>query len=108
MLKGILAVIAAAIGAAVIVGVVPPPERASAAPAASSQSAAIPVIAAIQATEITAPVAAIASGSCAQAWPYYEASCLRDGRRPNGAARAVRVIPADQSIKRPGSRSARS
>jgi hypothetical protein len=31
-------------------------------------------------------------GGCVQHWPYYEQSCLRDARRPDGVERAVRVI----------------
>ena len=29
-------------------------------------------------------------------WPYFEASCLRDPRRPFGQARQVRIIPLDR------------
>jgi hypothetical protein len=31
-------------------------------------------------------------GGCSQHWPYYEQSCLRDARLPNGVERVVRVI----------------
>ena len=31
-------------------------------------------------------------GGCLQHWPYYEQSCLRDARRPDGVERVVRVI----------------
>ena len=35
-----------------------------------------------------------------QAWPYYEASCIRDRSQPNGQARVVRVISTDRHIAR--------
>ena len=31
-----------------------------------------------------------------QAWPYFEASCLRDTRNPYGKARQVRLVSADR------------
>jgi hypothetical protein len=31
-----------------------------------------------------------------RAWPYYEASCLRDVNRPNGEARTVRLVSTDR------------
>ena len=31
-----------------------------------------------------------------QAWPYYEASCLKDRRQAMGQAKAVRVVSADK------------
>jgi hypothetical protein len=34
---------------------------------------------------------------CAQSWPYYDNSCLRDGRQTNAAPRVVRVIAADRA-----------
>jgi len=34
---------------------------------------------------------------CSQnAWPYFEAACLRDARNPFGQASAVRVVSADR------------
>lgn len=34
---------------------------------------------------------------CSQnAWPYFEASCLRDTRNPFGQAREARVVSADR------------
>jgi hypothetical protein len=42
-----------------------------------------------------------------QAWPYFEASCLRDKRMAMGQARIVRVVTADRvtvDIARPISR----
>jgi hypothetical protein len=34
-----------------------------------------------------------------QAWPYFEAKCLRDGRAPLGAAKAVRIVSADRGAR---------
>jgi hypothetical protein len=35
--------------------------------------------------------------ACSQhEWPYFEAACVRDPRRPFGEARQVRVIPIDR------------
>ena len=31
-----------------------------------------------------------------QAWPYYEAACVRDVRKPWGQARDVRIVAADR------------
>jgi len=31
-----------------------------------------------------------------QAWPYFEAACLRDTRNPQGQARNVRLVSADR------------
>jgi hypothetical protein len=37
------------------------------------------------------------AGKCSQnAWPYFEASCLRDTRNPFGQAREVRIVSADR------------
>lgn len=36
---------------------------------------------------------------CSQnAWPYFEAACLRDTRNPFGQARDVRVVSADRFV----------
>ena len=36
-------------------------------------------------------------GECSQqAWPYFEAACLRDVRKPFGQAREVRIVSADR------------
>jgi hypothetical protein len=32
-----------------------------------------------------------------QAWPHYTSACLLDPRRPDGRARAVRIVSPDQS-----------
>jgi hypothetical protein len=35
--------------------------------------------------------------TCSQnAWPYFEAACLRDTRKPLGAAREVRFVSTDR------------
>jgi hypothetical protein len=31
-----------------------------------------------------------------QAWPYYEANCLRDRTQPQGQARPVRIVTTDR------------
>jgi hypothetical protein len=38
----------------------------------------------------------LAVGCSQSAWPYFEASCLRDTRNTFGQARAVRIITADR------------
>ena len=57
--------------------------------------------AAVGATDSGAPVASKLAASkpidqtaagCAQTWPYYERSCLRDSRQHDGKTRSVRVI----------------
>ena len=35
-----------------------------------------------------------------QAWPYFEANCLRDGRATMGKAKATRIVTADRTITR--------
>jgi hypothetical protein len=102
MLKGILAIIGAAIGAALIVGLIPPPTQ-----AAAAVPAAVTVVGTQSVAAVSVAAEETAATSCAQAWPYYETSCLRDGRRPNAAARTVRVIPTEQPAKRSASRNAR-
>jgi hypothetical protein len=41
------------------------------------------------------PLAGACSGN---AWPYFEASCLRDARNPFGQARGVRLVSFDQAV----------
>jgi hypothetical protein len=37
------------------------------------------------------------AGKCSQnAWPYFEASCLRDTRNPFSQAREVRIVSTDR------------
>ena len=100
MFEKILAIVAAAACAAVIVGFIPPPAPAVAAgtsqavpPHATSISdSSSPAIgAAVRIPEIRKSV-------CTQAWPYYEPSCLHDGRRSDGKARVVRVVTADRAV----------
>jgi hypothetical protein len=43
----------------------------------------------------------LAADCSEKAWPYVEASCLRDARNPYGQAREVRFVPLDK-VKRPG------
>ena len=99
MIKKILAIVAAAACGAVIVGFIPPPAPAVAAgtsqavpPHATSISdSSSPAIgAAVRIPEIRKSV-------CTQAWPYYEPSCLHDGRS-DGKARVVRVVTADRAV----------
>lgn len=35
--------------------------------------------------------------SCGRAWPFYRTECLRDLRRPDGRARAVRIVSTRSS-----------
>ena len=89
MLKGLSAILAAAVCAGIMVGFVPQPEPAAAAatprPAPREQS---------NVAINSAPVVAAAS-ACTQTWPYYEQSCLRDGRQ----APTARVIPSGYAVK---------
>jgi hypothetical protein len=100
MIKKILAVVAAAVCAGAIVGFVPEPAPAVAAgtsQAARSQGTSMldsnkpAVVAAARVPEIRKAV-------CTQGWPYYEQSCLHDGRRSDGKARVVRVVTASHSV----------
>ena len=34
-----------------------------------------------------------------QAWPYFEANCLRDGRVTMGKAKAARIVTADRTVR---------
>ena len=36
-------------------------------------------------------------GGCLQHWPYYEQTCLRDARLPDGVERVVRIIAIDRT-----------
>jgi hypothetical protein len=94
MKKTLMAVIFAAGCAAVSVGIVPPPAPASAAVQDSQHD----VIAATK-TETPAPRAAEHGTGCAEAWPYYEASCLRDARVHHGIGANVRVVTTDKPAK---------
>jgi hypothetical protein len=113
MIKKIAAIIAAAACAGVIVTLVPgfAPEVAAGTSQAVDQSAPSSVTV-IRPAEEAVPSAEdirnaveqnIRNGSrdrkivCAQSWPYYDHSCLRDSRKADGNARTVRVIAADRS-----------
>ena len=109
MLKSILAVIAAAVIAAAIVGLIPPPEPAAAATEASAPTAvaaptlaSAPIVAAATAAAAALPSAAAQveteQRGCTRAWPYYEQSCLRNGRQTTGKTHVVRVIADDRSV----------
>jgi hypothetical protein len=106
MVKGIVAVIAAAVIAAVAVGLIPPPEPAVAAietgaPSFGASNLGPPNLAAATQAEVTPSAANVQTEKrgCTQAWPYYEQACLHsNGRQPNGNTRVVRVIANDQSI----------
>jgi hypothetical protein len=87
MKKSLMAIVFAAGCAAVFVGILPPPAPA----AAAIQNSKHDVIAAGK-TETPAPRAAEYRTGCAEAWPYYEASCLRDARAHEG----VRVVSVDK------------
>lgn len=93
MLKGLSAILAAAVCAGIIVAFVPQPEPAAAAatprPAPREQS---------NVAINSAPVVAAAS-ACTQTWPYYEQSCLRDGRQVGRTAPTARVIPSGYAVK---------
>jgi hypothetical protein len=41
----------------------------------------------------------LANACSQQAWPHFEASCLRDARNPQGQARDVRVVSADRPAR---------
>jgi hypothetical protein len=100
MFKNILAVVAAAACAAMIVGFIPPPAPAVAAETpqavprhanSTSDSSSLAIAVAVSVPEISKSV-------CARAWPYYESSCLHDGRQSDGKARDVRIITADRAV----------
>jgi hypothetical protein len=94
MLKGLSAILVAAVCAGVVVGFVPPPEPA----AAAATPRANPRIEQNAAAINTAPVVAAAS-ACTQTWPYYEQSCLRDSRQLGRGAPTARVIPSSYPVK---------
>jgi hypothetical protein len=102
MLRGLLAISAAAVGAGIIVGFVPQPEPAAAAatPPANPRSEQSNV--AID----SAPVVATAF-ACTRTWPYYKQSCLRDSRQVGRAAPTARIIPSSYPVKAPVSKIAK-
>ena len=90
MIKQILAITAAAACAALVVVV---PELTSETAMASTQTnqSGVPSREVVVAKE-----APKSKSDCSQGWPYYEHTCLRDPRVPNGAGRTVRVIAIDR------------
>jgi hypothetical protein len=83
--KALSAVAAAAVGAAVVLalpGFSPEVEARTPAPVVKSD-------------RIDTQPAAVAPDCSQQAWPYYDASCLRSDR-PNSQPRAVRVVTTDR------------
>ena len=102
MLKGLLAISAAAVCAGMIVGFVPPPEPAAAAATLRTNARNELSNVAIN----SAPVVSTTS-ACTQTWPYYEQSCLRDSRQIGRAAPTARIIPSNP-LKAPVSKIANS
>lgn len=93
MLKGLSAITAAAVCAGLIVGFIPEPEPAAAAATARLN----PRTEQINAAPTSAPVVA-ATAACTQTWPYYEQSCLRDGRQAGRGTPTARVIPSGYPV----------
>lgn len=94
MLKGLSAILAAAVSASIIVGFVPEPEPAAAA-------------ATLRPTAINSAPVVVTTSACTQTWPYYEQSCLRDGRQVGRGAPTARVIPSSNPVKAPVSKIAK-
>lgn len=94
MKKSLMAVILAAGCAAVFVGILPPPVPA----AAAIQNSKHDVIVGGK-TDKPATRAAEHRTGCAEAWPYYEVSCLRDARMHEGVSTTVRVVSVDKPSK---------
>ena len=92
MLKGLSAILAAAVCAGIIVGFVPQPE-----PAAAATPRSVPREQSDVAIN-SAPVVT-AAFACTQTWPYYEQSCLRDSRQVGRTAPTARVIPSGYAVK---------
>jgi hypothetical protein len=93
MIKLILAIASAAACAGVIVLA---PELGPKSAMAATQSG---ESGALTQDVIVAKVKLKSDGSCLQHWPYYEQSCLRDTRLPNGVEQMVRVISIDRTSK---------
>jgi hypothetical protein len=88
MLKGLSAITAAAVCAGLIVGFIPEPDPA----AANTRNEQV------NAAPTSAPVVA-ATAACTQTWPYYEQSCLRDGRQAGRGAPTARVITSSHPVQ---------
>jgi hypothetical protein len=109
MIKKILAIIAAALCAGAIVEFIPEPTPADAAGAsAAAQSHGTSISDSNKpAVFAAASIAESRKALCSQSWPYYEPSCLHDGRRTDGKMRVVRVIITDRSVAGPTSQTRR-
>jgi hypothetical protein len=90
MIKPILAIAAAAACAGIVV-FAPEfgPESAMAATQSAGSGAPTPSV-------VITKESRQSEGGCLQNWPYYEHSCLRDARMPDGVGRMVRVIAIDR------------
>ena len=100
MIAKILAIVAAAVSAGAIVMLIPEPAPAVAAgPSSTVQSGGTGI--SDRNKSVVAAAVRIAesrNAACTQGWPYYESACLRDNRRSDGKARAVRLVSADRSV----------
>lgn len=93
MINKIAAILTAAACAAFLVGLVPDfAPDASAAPSQRDQTA-TPDISSAGVRESGREHENV----CAQSWPYYERSCLRDDRQADGQVGVVRVVAIDRS-----------
>jgi len=97
MLKSLLAVLAAAIGAVIIIGLTPEPPAAASVVvnAQSDQDASNAASSDRAARSGRADEGRLTTRPCMRAWPYYEQSCLRDRARPQNLVHAARIIPLD-------------
>jgi hypothetical protein len=93
MIKPLLAIVAAATCAGIVVLA---PEFAPKSAMAATQSG--ETLAPMQGN-VVAKDRRQSDRGCAQHWPYYEQSCLRDARMKNGVERVVRVIAIDRTSK---------
>jgi len=100
MIKKILAIVAAAFCAGAIVEFIPEPTPADAAGASPAVRSHRTIISDSKKPAVFAAVRVAESRQalCSQSWPYYEPSCLHDGRRADGKMRVVRVIITDRSV----------
>jgi hypothetical protein len=82
--RTIMAVAAVAFGAAVVLAL----------PGFSPEVEARTPVAAVKGDRLD--IRPIGKACTEQAWPYYEATCLRDRSHPQGQARTVRMISTDR------------
>jgi len=85
------AIIAAAACATIVVIVVPALSPAMTASAATNNAS---IHSGLNADSVPGPQTS--RSACADNWPYYDAACLHDSRRPDGRARAVRIVSTDR------------